>query len=57
MTKSRGGGVFEVWGRCSLRVMTPDLFLEKVAVIQVSQILFESKACGVKWWHFYTQVT
>ena len=44
MTKSRGGSVFEVLGRCSLRVMTPgytevtfSLDFEIFSISQVSQ--------------------
>ena len=27
-----------------------------MTLIQVSQIPFKSKVCGVKWWHFYKKV-
>ena len=46
MTKSRGGGVFEVLGRCSLRVMTPGyvevtftIDFEIFSISQVSQVV------------------
>ena len=46
MTKSRGGGVFEVYGRCSLRVMTPGyaevtftIDFEIFSISQVSQVV------------------
>ena len=45
MTKSRGGGVFEVYGRWSLRVMTPGyaevtftIDFEIFSISQVSQV-------------------
>ena len=46
MTSSRGGGVFEVLGRCSLRVMTPGyaevtftIDFEIFSISQVSQVV------------------
>ena len=46
MTKSRGGGVFDVLGRCSFRVMTPGyaevtftIDFEIFSISQVSQVV------------------
>ena len=46
MTKSRGGGVLEVLGRCSFRVMTPvyaevtfTINFEIFSISQVSQVI------------------
>ena len=46
MTKSRGGGVFEVQGRCSLHIMTPGyaevtftIDFEIFSILQVSQVV------------------
>ena len=46
MTKSRGGGVFEVLGRCSFRVRTPGyaevtftIDFEIFSISQVSQVV------------------
>ena len=46
MTKSRGGGVFEVLGRCFFRVMTPGyaevtftIDFEFFSISQVSQVV------------------
>ena len=40
MTKSRGGGVFEVLGRCSFWVMTPGYtFTIDFEIFSISQVL------------------
>ena len=42
MTKSRGGGVFEVFGRCSFRIMTPGYaevtFTTDFEIFSISQV-------------------
>ena len=53
MTKSLGGGVFEVLGRCSLRVMTPG-YAEVTFTTDFETFHFASIAGCAREFHFGT---